>query len=258
MRKILVIDDDKCIIESIKRLLKIIGYEVKGAEDGTKGIKIAKEFVPDLIICDISMPMMDGYSVFNELSKDPKTSVIPFIFLTAKAEISDLKIGMQLGADDYICKPYSSNELIHSIELRFRKKDKIIDYFESKNRPEPKIKKGKDKNSLYRESQILLMVGDHPQNFKIGDIVYIKSLEKYSTVFTIDGKKEIIKKMMKEWEEALPENLFIRIHRSTIINLDYVSKFEKWFNYTYRVFLENVEEPFIVSRRISEKLRKSF
>jgi DNA-binding LytR/AlgR family response regulator len=253
MKKILVIDDDKSIRESTKELLEIVGYEVKVAEDGTKGINLAKDYIPDLIICDISMPILDGYSVFNELSKDPITSVIPFIFLTAKVELNDLKYGMQLGADDYICKPFSSNELINSIELRFKKKDKILEHYKNDN--EIKIKSSYEK-FLDKESQILLMVGNHPQNLKISHIIYIESLEKYSKVFTLDGKKIIVKKLMKEWEEILPGNLFIRIHRSTIINLDYVKKFEKWFNYSYRVFLEKVEEPFVVSRRNSEKIRK--
>jgi len=255
MKKILVIDDDKSIRESTQELLEIVGYEVMVAEDGTSGIKLAKEFIPDIIICDISMPVLDGYSVFNELNKDSVTSVIPFIFLTAKAELTDLKYGMQLGADDYIRKPFSSNELLNSIELRLKKKDKIVQFYG--NEKEHKSDNGHVKNVFDKDSQILLMVGNHPQNFKIGSLVYIESLEKYSKVFTSEGKKVIVKKMMKEWEEILPADLFIRIHRSTIINLDYVKKFEKWFNYSYRVFLDKVEEPFIVSRRNSEKLRKS-
>jgi two-component system LytT family response regulator len=113
-----------------------------------------------------------------------------------------------------------------------------------------------NEKKLEKESQILLMVDSHPQNFKIASIVYIESLEKYSKVFTCDGKKTIVRKLMKEWEEILPDNLFIRIHRSTIINLDYVRKFEKWANYSYRVFLHHAELPFIVSRRNSEKMRK--
>jgi DNA-binding response OmpR family regulator len=251
----LVIDDDKSIRESTQELLEIVGYDVMVAEDGTKGIKLAKEIIPDIIICDISMPVLDGYSVFNELNKDPDTSVIPFIFLTAKAELTDLKHGMQLGADDYISKPFSSNELLNSIELRLKKKDRIIKFYG--NEKEHKSSNGHAKGVLDKESQILLMVGNHPQNFKISSLVYIESLEKYSKVFTSESKKVIVKKMMKEWEEILPPDLFIRIHRSTIINLDYVKKFEKWFNYSYRVFLDKVEEPFIVSRRNSEKLRKS-
>jgi DNA-binding LytR/AlgR family response regulator len=254
MKKILIIDDDKSIRESTQELLEIVGYDVITAEDGAKGIKLAIEFLPDVIICDISMPILDGYSVFNELSKDTRTSTIPFIFLTAKAEMKDLKYGMQVGADDYICKPFSSNDLINSIELRLKKKDRVIQF--SKDENKSKVENGSGKTVLDKESQVLLMVGSNPQNLRIKSIIYIESLEKYSKVFTADDKKIIVKKLMKEWEEILPGNLFIRIHRSTIINLDYVQKFEKWFNYSYRVFMEKVKEPFIVSRRHSEKIRK--
>jgi DNA-binding LytR/AlgR family response regulator len=254
MKKILVIDDDKSIRESTQELLEIVGYEAIIAEDGAKGIELATEFLPDIIICDISMPILDGYSVFNALSKNSKTSVIPFIFLTAKAEMTDLKYGMQIGADDYICKPFSSNDLINSIELRLKKKDNVIEFY--KNGKAIKVKTEINKQILDKESHILVMVGSHPHNLKISSIIYIESLEKYSKVSVSGEKKIIVKKLMKEWEKILPENLFVRIHRSTIINLDYVKKFEKWFNYSYRVFLDNVEEPFIVSRRNSEKIRK--
>lgn len=257
MKKVLLIDDDKSIRDSTTELLKIVGYNVKAAENGAKGIKLAKEFIPDIIICDIAMPILDGYSVFNELSKTPETSVIPFIFLTAKVEMNDMKYGMQLGVDDYICKPFSSNDLINSIELRLKKKDDIINSFINKKTPEVKHSNSQELNNFDKDSHILLMVGNHPQNFKIGNIVYIESLEKYSKVHTSDGKKVVVRKMLKNWEEILPKSVFMRIHRKTIINLDYVIKFEKWFNYSYRVFIDKITEPFIVSRRNSEKLRKA-
>ncbi|MCE1165863.1 MAG: LytTR family DNA-binding domain-containing protein, partial [Bacteroidetes bacterium] len=204
--------------------------------------------------CDISMPVIDGYSVYKELNKNPDTAVIPFIFLTAKAEMNDLKFGLQLGADDYLCKPYSSNELINSIEQRIRKKENLINYYTN----------GKDVNDesplnqqqvLDKESRILLIVNGRPQNFRIGGIVYIESMEKYSTIFTADGQKSVVKRMMKEWDKILPCSIFMRIHRRTIINLDFAKKFEKWSNYSYRVYLDKVDEPFIVSRRNSKRLR---
>lgn len=252
MKKVLIIDDDESIRESTQTLLEVVGYEVKVAEDGAKGIKLALEFIPDIIICDIAMPIMDGYSVLNELGKNSKTSSIPFIFLTAKIEMSDLKQGMQLGADDYICKPFTSSELMKSIEIRLEKKNKLRESLKSevvKNNSENNNKK------LNKDSQIIVMTGDHPQNLILNSIIYIESLEKYSKVFTSDGKKIIVKKLLKEWESLLPEEIFIRIHKTTIINLNYVKKFEKWFDYSFRVFLDNIDIPFIVSRRYSAKLR---
>jgi DNA-binding LytR/AlgR family response regulator len=252
MKKVLIIDDDESIRESTQTLLEVVGYDVKVAEDGAKGIKLALEFIPDIIICDIAMPIMDGYSVLNELGKNSKTSSIPFIFLTAKIEMSDLKQGMQLGADDYICKPFTSSELLKSIEIRLEKKNKLRESLKSET-----VKNNSDNNTkkLNKDSQIIVMAGDHPQNLILNSIVYIKSLEKYSKVFTSDGKKIVVKKLLKEWESLLPEEIFIRIHKTTIINLNYVKKFEKWFDYSFRVFLDNIDTPFIVSRRYSAKLR---
>jgi len=253
MKKILLIDDDESIRESTQELLEIVGYTVKTAEDGEKGIKLAAEFVPDVIICDIAMPIMDGYAVLNELSKNPVTSTIPFIFMTAKIEITDLKRGMQLGADDYICKPFSSSELLNSIDLRLKKKMKIVESLgNAKNFSKNEHKETK---KLDKDSRIIVMVNNSPQSFVLSTIVYIESLEKYSKVFTSDGKKIIVRKLLKEWENSLPEDIFIRIHKTTIINLDYAKKFEKWFDYSYRVYLDKVEEPFIVSRRYSTKIR---
>ncbi len=252
MKKVLIIDDDESIRESTQTLLEVVGYDVKVAEDGAKGIKLAFEFIPDIIICDIAMPIMDGYSVLNELGKNSKTSSIPFIFLTAKIEMSDLKQGMQLGADDYICKPFTSSELLKSIEIRLEKKNKLRESLKSET-----VKNNSDNNTkkLNKDSQIIVMAGDHPQNLVLNSIVYIESLEKYSKVFTSDGKKITVRKLLKEWESLLPEEIFIRIHKTTIINLNYVKKFEKWFDYSFRVFLDNIDIPFIVSRRYSAKLR---
>jgi DNA-binding LytR/AlgR family response regulator len=253
MKKILLIDDDESIRESTQELLEVVGYQVMTAEDGAKGIKIASEYMPDVIICDIAMPIMDGYAVLNELSKNPVTSTIPFIFLTARIEIADLKRGMQLGAHDYICKPFSSSELLNSIELRLKKKMKII---ESLHDLKDNIKKElKETKKLDKDSQIIVMTDSHPQNLVLNSIVYIESLEKYSKVYTNDGKKIIVRKLLKEWENSLPDDIFIRIHKTTIINLNYAKKFEKWFDFSYRVFLDKVEEPFIVSRRYSAKIR---
>ncbi|MGE5679735.1 MAG: response regulator transcription factor, partial [Bacillota bacterium] len=106
-RKIVVIEDDISLRDNIEQLLEEFGYRVLSAEDGKKGIKIIKEILPDLIISDIMMPGIDGYEVLRQLGSDPKTLTIPFIFLTARAEMKDLREGMLLGADDYLIKPFN-------------------------------------------------------------------------------------------------------------------------------------------------------
>ena len=126
MKKILVIEDDVLLRNCTTEFLKEEGYNVFSAEDGIKGVQTAIEIVPDLIICDISMPRMDGFEVLKTLQSVPTTAIVPFIFLTAKSQKEDLRRGMQLGADDYITKPFDYDELLKAIHVRFGKHEKII------------------------------------------------------------------------------------------------------------------------------------
>ncbi len=125
MKKLLVIEDEPAVLENIIELLDGEEYQVKGADNGYLGIEIAKEFLPDLIICDIMMPEIDGYGVLKNLQIDSMTSTIPFIFLTAKSELNDIRYGMGLGADDYITKPFLPEELYRTIKTRFKKLDNL-------------------------------------------------------------------------------------------------------------------------------------
>ncbi|HOI86501.1 MAG TPA: response regulator [Lentimicrobium sp.] len=119
--KILLVEDDKALAITISNLLRVKGYEVTHAGDGAMGIQKAFEILPDLILCDISMNEINGYDVFNVLKESSATAMIPFVFLTAKSEIKDIRFGMQLGADDYIVKPFEYDELVTSIATRLHK-----------------------------------------------------------------------------------------------------------------------------------------
>lgn len=121
MKKILLIEDNTEIRENTAEILELADYEVITAENGRVGVEKAHQEKPDLIICDIMMPIMDGYSVLHLLSKTPDTANIPFIFLTAKADRSDFRKGMEMGADDYITKPFDDVELLNAIESRLKK-----------------------------------------------------------------------------------------------------------------------------------------
>jgi two-component system alkaline phosphatase synthesis response regulator PhoP len=129
MKKILVIEDDQPIRISILELLTIEKFEGIGAEDGNEGLQIAKELQPDLILCDIMMPDLDGYSVLYELQQDSATANIPFIFLTAKTERQDQRIGMELGADDYITKPFTTTELLEAVKTRLKKQEHYLSQY---------------------------------------------------------------------------------------------------------------------------------
>lgn len=121
MKTILVIEDDQNIRTNIMKLLKLKGFQVLGAENGEIGVQMATQHVPDLIISDIMMPKFDGYAVLTAIRQNPETAAIPLIFLTAKTERSDVREGMTLGADDYLTKPFTSQELITAIESRLEK-----------------------------------------------------------------------------------------------------------------------------------------
>jgi CRP/FNR family cyclic AMP-dependent transcriptional regulator len=116
--KILVIEDEPEIRYATRDILELAGYQVLSAENGRIGLELAIKHLPDLVICDIVMPDMDGYDVLSQLHLQPKLQEIPFIFLTAKIEPRDIGAGMLLGADDYITKPFSSQELVAAVRTR--------------------------------------------------------------------------------------------------------------------------------------------
>jgi CheY-like chemotaxis protein len=123
-KKILVVDDEKDIRESIAEILELAGYESATANNGREAVEAAIRQKPSLIICDIMMPELDGYGVVHLLQKNPFTRDIPFIFLSAKADKTDFRKGLRMGADDYLTKPCDSSELLHAVELRLEKAGK--------------------------------------------------------------------------------------------------------------------------------------
>lgn len=123
MKKILLIEDNTEIRENTAEILELAGYTVATAPNGKIGVDLATKEIPDMIICDIMMPELDGYGVLHILSRKPATAAIPFIFLTAKTEKADIRKGMTLGADDYLTKPFDDTELLNAVEARFKKRD---------------------------------------------------------------------------------------------------------------------------------------
>lgn len=123
MKKILIIEDNDDVRENTAEILELSGYEVTTASNGKIGVESAKSFIPDVIICDIMMPELDGYGVLEALNKTNTMASIPFIFLTAKSEKMDMRKGMNLGADDYLTKPFTEIELMDAIESRLKRYD---------------------------------------------------------------------------------------------------------------------------------------
>lgn len=125
MKRVLVIEDQDDVREAILEILEGEGYEGLGAEHGRRGVELARQFLPNIIISDIMMPELDGYGVLMELQQDPITAVIPFIFLTARTQPEDRRRGMVLGADDYLTKPFTRAELREAIRTRLAKQSAL-------------------------------------------------------------------------------------------------------------------------------------
>jgi len=121
MKKILVIEDEPEMRRNVTTLLRYHDYAPIAAENGRQGIEVARKEKPDLILCDVMMPELDGYGVLQALQADPLLAQTPFIFLTAKGEKDDLRSGMNLGADDYLTKPVANVDLVRAIEARLRR-----------------------------------------------------------------------------------------------------------------------------------------
>jgi two-component system, sensor histidine kinase and response regulator len=132
MNTILVIEDDDVTRSNISENLFYNGYKTFEAKDGKEGIDMIHAEQPDLVICDINMPMMNGYEVLEWVRNNSRTVHIPFIFLTANTDSASLRTGMSLGADDYIPKPFENHDLLRAVELRIKKQKKLVETYETK------------------------------------------------------------------------------------------------------------------------------
>jgi EAL domain-containing protein (putative c-di-GMP-specific phosphodiesterase class I)/FixJ family two-component response regulator len=129
MKKILVIDDDPVIRHHIIKILKAERFEVVGAENGMQGLSLAMLHLPDVILCDVLMPELNGYGVLMALRANPATATVPFVFLTGKTDRAEIRQGMELGADDYLTKPFTKAELVGAIAIRLKKQEAFAELY---------------------------------------------------------------------------------------------------------------------------------
>ncbi|UOB17929.1 response regulator [Abyssalbus ytuae] len=169
MKKVLLIEDDTAVRENTAELLELSEYVVRTASNGKAGVAEVLNFQPDIIICDIMMPIMDGYGVLEELSKSEETRYIPFIFLSAKTERQDIRKGMNLGADDYLTKPFEESELISAIESRLAKAAILKEKREEKT--EQQQENEEDIRDLNELKNFFFDNGEH-MSFKQGENIY--------------------------------------------------------------------------------------
>jgi CRP/FNR family transcriptional regulator, polysaccharide utilization system transcription regulator len=183
-KTILLIEDNPDVRENTAEILGLAGYKVITAENGKVGVEKARSADPDLIICDIMMPELEGYGVLMMIGKDPKTASIPFIFLTAKTEKSDIRKGMNMGADDYITKPFDEVELLEAIETRLKKSQMVKAEFD-------RTVEGFDK--FIETARGLEELRDLPKDRKVRhyskkDMIFFEGDEPQAVYFLVEGK----------------------------------------------------------------------
>jgi CRP-like cAMP-binding protein len=195
---ILLIEDNAEMADNISSILTLANYNVTHASNGKIGVDLAQQRAPDLILCDIMMPELDGYGVLHILNKDPETAKIPFIFLTAKADKSDFRTGMSLGADDYITKPFDGVDLLKVIELRLRKSELLkasygnnsadVSAFFSKARELKDFQKLSENRPLrtFKKKDLLFMEGQTPN-----DVYFVEKGQVKTYKINYDGKELI-------------------------------------------------------------------
>jgi len=189
MKKILFIEDSDDIRNNTAEILELANYEVLTAGNGKEGVEIALKEKPDLVICDIMMPVLDGYGVLHALQKNNETMNTPFIFLTAKTEKSDLRKGMEAGADDYITKPFSGTDLLNAVERRLKKAELQRQQFLNE------IAKSNESGTL-TETELLnsLTEGRNTNKYKRKQIIYLEGNRPNRLYYIIKGKVKAYKK----------------------------------------------------------------
>lgn len=208
--------------------------EITGEADSVKAaLDLIESSQPDVVFLDIQMPAETGFDLLERANADFKT-----IFVTAFDEHAIR--AFEVNALDYLLKPVNPARLARSIERLFASK----------------AEQETTRHALEYDDHLFLTVERRTRFVKVSAIKCILAEGPYTRVLTSDGEHSLVLRSLKEWEERLPEKHFLRIHRSTIINIECVARIEKWFNYSYQVFLEGISEPFIMSRRYTARLKE--
>ncbi len=247
MKKILIVEDNTEIRENIGEILELADYEPILAENGKRGVELATRENPDLIICDIMMPELDGYGVLHILSKKESTASIPFIFLTAKAEKADMRKGMGLGADDYLTKPFDDTELLDSIEARLRKVEALKkDYSNNEDGLHKFVSAAKEHHNLesltasynpriFKKKNEIYRVGDYANHLYLmvkGKVKTLKANEDGKELITgiytegdYFGYEVLLKEINHEDSaEAIEESSIIQIPKNEFFELIYSNR----------------------------------
>ena len=231
----LIVDDERLARKDLISLLSSYDQvSVIGEADSVpSAIKAIQKLSPDVVFLDIQMPGESGFDLLEKTDVDAH-----IIFVTAYDEYAIR--AFEVNALDYLLKPVNPDRLAKALE-KLESQDR-----ETRTRTQ----------RLDYEDRLFLMLGQHFRFLKVNTILNISAAGDYSEVLSSDGTKGLTLKSMKEWETRLPMQHFIRIHRSSIINMEFIERIEEWFNYSFRIYLKGLEEPYVISRRYAARLKE--
>jgi DNA-binding LytR/AlgR family response regulator len=266
MAKILYIEESPTIRKDVLEKLHETGFSASGASNGHDGLIKIEETDFDLILSAILLPDMNGLNILQGYKIRFGSFPPPFIFISSLKDRKSIRCGMDAGADDYLTKPVNWQELLTTINLQLVKRKEILskgdsELVELKGAIEnlSRIAVEKEQQTVYNyDDSIFFSTSDKSQFIFLKDIVYIESNGDYSRIYMNNNKSWLIKNSIKSWNSILPSNHFIQIRRSIIINVNSIESMQKWFNYTHKVMLKGIVEPFIMSQRYSRKLKNIF
>lgn len=233
----ILVDDERLARRELRSMLsEHPSVEVTGeAENVEQAVKLIRAHLPQVVFLDIQMPGESGFALLEKVTADFKV-----IFVTAFDAYAIR--AFEVNALDYLLKPINPDRLARAIER-----------LAAGEVPQPQAAR-----KLEYEDRLFIEIDEHSRFVKINSIVCISAAGDYSEVITSDGEKSLVLKSLKEWEDRLPEKYFTRIHRSTIINMEYIERIVGWFNRSYQVHLKHIEEPLTMSRRYAVKLKLKF
>jgi two-component system, LytTR family, response regulator len=216
MEKILIVEDEQGIRDTLQDILELAGYKVLIACNGKIGYDIIVESEPDLVLCDVNMPELGGFELLEAVNQRFKDEVIPpFLFLTAKVEAESLRYGMSLGADDYIFKPFSASDILKTVRLRLDRRNQLLD-----QRPASKTE-----SVIADANKLALPCNDGLELISFDKIIKCQADRAYCNFYLADKRKILVSKPMKDFEEVLSSKNFLKVHKSTIVNIMHIEKF---------------------------------
>lgn len=233
----IIIDDERLARAELRLLLADFAeiLIVGEAKNLTEAVNLIRANKPDVVFLDVQLSKENGFDLLEKIERDFK-----LIFVTAFDEFAIR--AFEINAIDYLLKPVNPERLAKTLAR----------LFETEEKSEAASRK------LEYEDRLFIEIGELSRFMKISSIRCICADGDYSMVFTDDGKKHFVSKPLKEWEDRLPEKYFIRIHRSNIVNLEFIERVETWFGRSYQIYLRDTKEPLTVSRRYAAQLKLKF